>query len=346
MATAGGHITTVINTYLNAGGRSAGRADLRKRVEQLLRGILGDVCRSVPGPWWWMFTRGSVTVNAGDGYGLLPADFGSIGPKGRVYVQGQRKELVGVSPDHLSRRVQLDASTATSPDCYALGGQDASGRRKVRIYPTNSGAVTLEVEDYVMTVPVAVDFPGEPTVAVGSATGLTGVYSYCLTFETEDGETEAGFSAEVTLDNDKANVYALPVPTTSRVTARHLYRTEAGGSVFYRHPASLDLTSVYTAAAPLEDDTADVDLDQGTSPPDPADARTGLERIPEDWHDTLLFNELVGRLMELQGDDSGRKTGEFIQRLRAMWVHESSTQNRNRRSPRYGAGVIYPRRAV
>lgn len=351
MSTTGQVITAFLQHVANAGGEfSAKRAQMRARCEYLLRGISQDIAHAVPGPWWWMYVSGSVAITAGDGYGYLPSDFGNIGSKGRVYLHGRKKELTPKDAARLTNSVQLDGTTSSEPDAYSLSGQDAGGRRKIHVFPLNSGAITLDIEDYVARAPVLVDFPcakttsGAPTAAAGSATGLTGAYSYVMTYETADGETEAGYPVAITVTATKVNLYDLPVPTTPSVTARRLYRTEAGGTTYYRHPQVLDLTTPYTSSVPLVDSTADGSLDTGVSPPDPVDARTGMERFPADWHESLIFNELMGRFMETSGDGrKARKDVEFIQRLRLMWANESSTQNRVQRTPRYGARSLMRR---
>jgi len=98
-----------------------------------------------------------------------------------------------------------------------------------------------------------------------------GAYRWLVTFVTADGETQAGeISAPVTIANPavngKAALSAIPIGG-SLVTARKLYRTQAGGSVFYLAATIADnVTSIYTdniadaslgAQAPLANTTSD-----------------------------------------------------------------------------------------
>lgn len=74
--------------------------------------------------------------------------------------------------------------------------------------------------------------PTAPTVALGAAGALTGVYSYKITFVTADGETEGGTkSVEVTAAAQRIELTAIPVSDDPTVTARKIYRTAAGGSI-------------------------------------------------------------------------------------------------------------------
>ncbi len=72
--------------------------------------------------------------------------------------------------------------------------------------------------------------PGAPTLAVGSATGLTGAYRYKITFVNAFGETQGGTTAgPISVTNQKINLTAIPLgPLTT--TARKIYRTLSGGA--------------------------------------------------------------------------------------------------------------------
>ena len=103
--------------------------------------------------------------------------------------------------------------------------------------------------------------PGVITVALGSGAGNVdnGVHRYLCTFVTADGETQGGdISAAVTVAdktvNGKVSLSAIPIGG-SIVTARKIYRTAAGGSVYYLLATIADnTTTTYT------DNTADSSL--------------------------------------------------------------------------------------
>lgn len=86
----------------------------------------------------------------------------------------------------------------------------------------------LNVED--MGVPI----PTAPTVALGSATGLTGTYKYKVTYEIDSYQEGSSSIASdpLTPSNEKITV-TIPVSTNTRVSARNIYRTLAGGSIYY-----------------------------------------------------------------------------------------------------------------
>ena len=90
--------------------------------------------------------------------------------------------------------------------------------------------------------------PFAPTVALAAPVAAgnvdNGAHRYLSTFVTADGETEAGVeSASVTVSdktvNGKIAVSDIQIGG-SAVTARKLYRTKAGGSVFYYHSTISD----------------------------------------------------------------------------------------------------------
>lgn len=77
--------------------------------------------------------------------------------------------------------------------------------------------------------------PGIISVALGVGAGIvtTGQHRYLATFVTSDGETDAGLiSAPITVVDTPVALSNIPVGGAV-VTARKLYRTAAGGTVFY-----------------------------------------------------------------------------------------------------------------
>lgn len=95
--------------------------------------------------------------------------------------------------------------------------------------------------------------PGAITVALGSGVGNVdnGVHRYRCTFVTADGETDGGdISSPVTVAdksvNGKVSLSAIPLGG-SFVTSRKIYRTAAGGSIYYLLATIADnTTTTYT----------------------------------------------------------------------------------------------------
>lgn len=95
--------------------------------------------------------------------------------------------------------------------------------------------------------------PGAITVALGSGVGNVdnGVHRYRCTFVTAGGETDGGdISSPVTVAdksvNGKVSLSAIPVGS-SLVTSRKIYRTAAGGSIYYLLATIADnTTTTYT----------------------------------------------------------------------------------------------------
>lgn len=87
---------------------------------------------------------------------------------------------------------------------------------------------------------IEIAIPVAPTLASVAGT-LTGTFKYAVTFLTANGETSIGASAAITLTTQKTNLTAIPVGAAASiegvnfavVTSRNIYRTKAGGSIFY-----------------------------------------------------------------------------------------------------------------
>lgn len=118
--------------------------------------------------------------------------------------------------------------------------------------------------------------PAAPTVALGSGAGNVdnGAHRYRVTFVTADGETQGGdISDAVTVAdksiNGKVQLTAIPLGG-SMVTSRKIYRTAAGGSIYYLLATIANNTATtYTdniadaslgAAVPSENTTGDAQI--------------------------------------------------------------------------------------
>jgi len=129
---------------------------------------------------------------------------------------------------------------------------------KDKLYLTN-GEEALKF-DGTNVLNMGIEKPSAPTVAVGDAGNLTGDYQYKVAFEVDGymiGEASVA-SATVSPSSQKVNLSDIPIGEAD-TTARILYRTEAGGSVFYRLARIGDnTTTTYT------DNTPDADLGTDT----------------------------------------------------------------------------------
>lgn len=131
--------------------------------------------------------------------------------------------------------------------CYGFNGSDSN-----QFYDGTNNEI--------MGVPT----PGVVSVATGAAGVLTGDYKYKVSFEI-DGYQEGNASSastQVSPSSEQVDVTSIPVSTNTRCTARFLYRTEAGGSTYYRLAKINDnTTTTYT------DNIADGSLDVTISAP-------------------------------------------------------------------------------
>jgi hypothetical protein len=287
-------------------------------------------------PYWWRHGNGTVALGAGDGFGTLPADFGSFGYEGQVYISGQTlPALEWISPESLEALRLASSQGAAFPRQYTLQGKTDVGLSKLQVWPTNSGAVTLAVKNYRKEVPYPVDYPSAPSAVEGASGNLTGDYSWKLTNVTAAGETEAGpVSADVTLAGKAATVTIPTSEARRNVTSRKLYRTIGGGA---SHLLSQTITDNTTTE--VTDDLADGSL--GVAPPAITAAVSGTEGFPEDFHELVLLDGTITRLMTSQGDlrDAGM-TQAWKSMVRRMWAEQRQGQNRPEGMQPYGLGSL------
>lgn len=139
--------------------------------------------------------------------------------------------------------------------CYAFNGVDSN-----QVY---TGANVCDT----MGIPV----PTAPTMTK-AGTGLTGDYYYKVSYEIDDyQEGNASVASALVQPSNETVTVTVPLGTFAvaanyRVTKRILYRTTAGGSIYYRHvagTAALDDTTTATYA----DSTADASLDTTITAP-------------------------------------------------------------------------------
>ena len=139
--------------------------------------------------------------------------------------------------------------------CYGFNGVDSN-----QVY---TGANVCDT----MGVPV----PSAPTMTKAD-TGLTGNYYYKVSYEIDDyQEGDASVSSAVIAPSNEAVTVTVPLGTFAvaanyRVTKRILYRTEANGSIFYRHVAGTTALADTTTATYV-DTTADGSLDTTITAP-------------------------------------------------------------------------------
>lgn len=330
MLTSGATITAALRFIVNPGSDSYLYDEaLRARGLYMLREVGAEL--HTLAPHWWKLGDGTISLTAGDGFGTVPADFSSFGESGQVYIQSQKIPLRYVAPDVLFALVELEGQSASVPEFYTLHNRTSTGRPKLYVYPTNSGAVTLSLRNYKRRVPDFIDLPMlAPTLAAGDAGALTGAYTFKITYVTAVGETEGGTASNsVTLATQKANLTEIPVSLSPQVTSRKVYRPIAGDTVSYLLAATIadNTTTVLTGH-----NVADGAL--GVAMPTVLTAVTGMEEFPEDFHELLIVPALAAKL-----DPSKRFDWEhWEKKSRRLWNDQMQGQNVVHVMPRYGQG--------
>jgi len=326
--TTGGAITAALRFLVNVGS-DAYLYDVqeRARAEFLLR-KRGAYLWTLA-PHWFRLGDDTVTLDADNGFGTMPADFGSFGEQGQVYLNGQ--QLQYLQPDQLLGLVATSGATGV-PIHYTLHTR-ANGRSIIYVYPVNTAQTVLLLRGYKKRVPDFIDYPvATPTVAVGTAGLLTGAYTYRVTFGAQAGiglpESEVGtVSASVSPSTEKVELTDIPVAVNQNVTARNLYRTEAGGEQHKFLVSILDnVTTTYS------DNIEDGDL--GPDAPTGLNAITGMEQFPEDFHEMLIVEALAADLNPEKAFDWDR----WEKKARRLWSDQKQGQNVVQVMPRYGQG--------
>ena len=112
-------------------------------------------------------------------------------------------------------------------------------------------------------VAMGVPIPTAPTLAIGAAAGLTGAYYYKVTYEIDSYQEGTASAASLVINpsNEKVTV-TIPVSTNTRVGARIIYRTTAGGAIYYKLTRVANNTD-----ATYTDSTADGSLDTTITAP-------------------------------------------------------------------------------
>lgn len=338
MLTAGEIISWALRVYVNPGETGVNDdTELRFRAQVGLRLVM--TAAETLAPFWWRYANGTVALGAGDGFGSMPADFGSFGREGQVYISGQTlPELEYVRPEILESLRNTDSSETAYPRYYTLRGKTALGLSQIQVWPTNSGAVTLALKNYRKGVPFPIDYPSAPSAVDAAVAGnLNGVYAgWKVTFVTAQGETEAGpvSATGLTLSSSQATVTIPTSEARHHVTSRKVYRPIAGGSAYLLSGTVSDNTTTeYT------DNVADGSL--GAAEPAITAAISGTEAFPEDFHELVLLDGTIAKLMTHQGDmrDAGM-TQAWRTRVRRMWAEQRQGQNRPEGMVPYGAGVL------
>ena len=322
--TEGELIDAALRYYMNQGSSSVVQdPDQRRKAHFFSVQTAKRLWNSAP-QW---FKKGDDQVQMAAGVGSMPADFAQMGGQGQVYLANQLyRPLTYHAPDWMKHQISQSPQFGT-PWAYSLYDHSpavrAQGLQGIITWPQDNSL--LDVLAYDKKMVEIIDHPLAPNVAVNVAAGLlSGDYTYAVTFETARGETEGGFLSQVVSpSSQQVDVSDIPVWWGRTVTSRKLYRTDGVGGLQHKLVATIsdNLTTAYT------DNIADGAL--GVDMPLPADAVSGLEFFPEDFHESALYEGLQYFLARGQGD--GRDDRFFVEWTRAVqrqWEETQQGQNK------------------
>ncbi len=265
----------------------------------------------------------------------MPADFGSLGTEGHIYISGQTlPSLIWTPPDELEALRFSTTAESQYPTHYTLRGKTSAGLSKIQVWMTPGSNLTLAIRNYVKRVPFPIDRP--PAIAAGagaSGTNLNGSYRWRMTFVTASGETEGGtISDALSLQSDAATLTLPLSEATHLVTSRKVYRTAASGTSYLLAATVSDNTTTT-----LVDDLADGGL--GDAAPAVTAAVTGTEEFPEDFHESVLVGGAIKALATMQGDmrDAGFSQ-KWKSDVRRLWAEQRQGQNTPEGFNPYGVG--------
>lgn len=327
--TTGELIDAVLEYYVNQGSPTVSQdARQRKKAWFAATRVAKRVFKSAP--HWWKKADGTVSLTAG--VGTMPSDFGAMGTEGQIYVSGVLyRPLSYRPPDWMKFQIKNNVQSGL-PWAYSLYNETSLGIPQIITWPQDNSTLLLFAYDKL--TPELIDHPLAPNVAVGAATGLTGTYSYKVTFVTAAGETEGGYvSQDVTVANQKINVTDIPTWWGRTVTGRNLYRTAAGG---LQHKLVTQINDNLTTT--FTDNVADGAL--GVNVPLPASAITGLQIFPADFHEDALYQGLEFLMARGQGD--GRDTrfsAEWDRYVQRLWEETQQGQMDTKGMPPFPGGV-------
>lgn len=110
---------------------------------------------------------------------------------------------------------------------------------------------------------MGVAVPDAPAVAKGASTGLTGDYYYKVSWQVDSYEEGDASVASALIQPSNEDVVVTKPTSTQEADVTHwiIYRTEAGGLVYYK------LATVAVGTGTYTDSTADSSLDTGTTAP-------------------------------------------------------------------------------
>lgn len=342
--TVGEAITAGLRSGANAGSEAvAYNAQLREQARQDLLKIAQRAMGESPA--WWRNADGSVTVLANTQQVALPYDFGGPGNNFQVYIPALRREITFKDPVILEQLRQQDTSRRGDPEIYTLKQVTPTqgltglppGTKMIDVWPTPASNVVLSLKNYMRGCPEFVDIPLAPAVALGPVGLLSGTHRYAMTFAHLVGgveyETEGGFwSASVSPVLQKVQLSNLQVSPVRTVTDRILYRTTSTGLPPFQLLAAIgdNLTTTYL------DNTVDGSLLPAILPT-VAEAVSGLELFPADFHMTVFVDGLVNALRaHVKQVPFGKFSEDWVKDVKRMWADQRNDRHVGRVMPAYG----------
>jgi hypothetical protein len=319
-------ITRVLNLTENIDAQDADYKPRRRRVLGWVQDIYDEVWEA--SEWAWKRSRTTISVSAGEYSANLPADFGNIPAEGGVFEGTYRYEDVSQYFTAGSRESSLVPPTYS----YSLYNYSNTSNLPTIQFPSVGPRSVIMYDNQKPALLADSPWTGYPTVIDSGAGSLSGTFLFRATYTTRDGiehDVRDTRASSLTISSRQYTVTGPdPGPIGEHhVTAVNIYRTTNGTSTPYYRLISfpVDYIGIYV----LTDNTSDAAL---VLLPVLA-THNALERIPAQYHHTVLLPGVVSKARRSKGDTRDW-AGDFRKGLSRMISQERQRKSTIQRTPR------------
>lgn len=182
----------------------------------------------------------------------------------RFYLSGGTKKFLAGGGTNLYLGAETTPFAFSSIKASLTSGKKGRYQTfKDKVFRVNGTDANLKYDVSDGVVNMGVETPSAPAVATGAGGNLSGDYYYKVSYQV-DGYSEGNASVASSLVQPSSQKVTVTKPTSTPeadVTHWIIYRTKAGGSIYYK------LATVLIATGSYSDDIVDSSLDTGNTAP-------------------------------------------------------------------------------